>query len=296
MADAMEVKDFRPISLVHSFAKIVTKLLANRLAAKLPSLVSCDQSAFVKGRCILDIFMLVQETAKALHRQKEPRLLLKLDISKAFDSVSWPFLLEVLQHLGFGPTWCNILAKLLRSSSTRVLVNGEPGDLICHQQGLRQGDPLSPMLFIIVMDVLNSLITKALEQGLLQPLLRRGNGQRVSLYTDDVVLFMQPRLEELGLVKETLRIFGVASELVTNIRKSSVIPIGCGDQDLERVQEALPCNVSQFPCRYLGLPLSIMKLPKRTCILSLTGSQTSSRGGRPLSFTLRDVLHSSNQF
>jgi hypothetical protein len=86
---------------------------------------------------------------------------------------------------------------------------------------------------------------------------------RVTLYTDDVVLFMQPHLEELGLVKETLRIFGVASGLVTNIRKSSVIPIGCGDQDLERVQEALPCNVSQFPCRYLGLPLSIMKLPKR---------------------------------
>jgi hypothetical protein len=102
MADAMEVKDFRPISLVHSFAKIVTKLLANRLAMKLSSLVSCDQSAFVKGRCILDNFMLVQEMAKALHRQKEPRLLLKLDISKAFDSVSWPFLLEVLQHLGFG--------------------------------------------------------------------------------------------------------------------------------------------------------------------------------------------------
>jgi hypothetical protein len=94
MVDAMEVKDFRPISLVHNFAKIVTKLLANRLAAKLPSLVSCDQNASMKGCCILDNFMLVQEMTKALHRQKEPRLLLKLDISKAFDSVSWPFLLE----------------------------------------------------------------------------------------------------------------------------------------------------------------------------------------------------------
>jgi hypothetical protein len=263
MADAMEVKDFRPISLMHSFAKIATKLLANRLTTKLPSLVSCNQSAFVKGRCILDNFMLVQETAKALNRQKEPRLLLKLDISKAFDSVSWPFVLEVLQHLGFKPIWCNVLAKLLRSSSTRVLANEEPGDLFCHRRGLQQGDPLSPMLFILVMDVLNSLITKASEQGLLQPLLRRGSGQRVSLYADDVVLFMQPRLEELGFVKETLRIFCIASGLVTNIRKSSVIPISCGDQDLERVQEALPCNLSQFPCKSLGLPLSTMKLPKR---------------------------------
>jgi hypothetical protein len=90
----------------------------------------------MKGHCILDNFMLVQEMTNALHRQKAPRLLLKLDISKAFDFVSWPFLLEVLQHLGFRLTWCNILSKLIRSSSTRVLVNGEPSDLICHQRGL----------------------------------------------------------------------------------------------------------------------------------------------------------------
>jgi hypothetical protein len=156
-----EVKDFRPISLIHSFAKIITKLLANRLSGKLSQLVSPNQSAFVKGRYILDNFVLVQQMARALHRQKEPRVLLKLDITKAFDSVSWPFLLEVLQHLGFGTRWCNLLAKLLRSSSTRVLVNGEPRELIYHQSGLRQGDPLSPMLFVCVMDVLNSIILKA---------------------------------------------------------------------------------------------------------------------------------------
>ena len=175
MAEAMDVKDFRPISLIHSFAKIVSKILPNRLAAKLSSLVSSNQSAFVKGRCIHDNFILVQQTAKALHGQKEPRVLLKLDISKAFDSVSWPFLMEVLRCLGLGPFWFNLLSKILMSSSTRVLVNGEPEELICHQRGLRQGDPLSPMLFILVMDVLNSLIKKASEQNLLQPLLRRGN-------------------------------------------------------------------------------------------------------------------------
>jgi hypothetical protein len=118
------------------------------------------------------------------------------------------------------------------------------------------------MLFILVMNVLDSLIAKASEQGLLQPLLRRGCGQRISLYMDDVVLFIQLHTEELGLVKETLRVFGVASRLVTNIRKSSVIPIGCGDQELERVQEITPCNTSQFPCKYLGLPLSTKKLLK----------------------------------
>jgi hypothetical protein len=90
--------------------------------------------------------------------------------------------LRWLRHLDIGPVWCNILSKLLRSSSTRVIVNGESGELICHQRGLWQGDLLSPMLmhFLLVTDVLNSLITKASETRLLQPLLR-WDGSRVSL-------------------------------------------------------------------------------------------------------------------
>jgi len=139
--DASSVKDFRPISLIHSFAKLVTKLLANRLAGRLSELVSSNQSAFVKGRCIHDNFLLVQQTARFLHQQKQPRILLKLDISKAFDSVSWPFLLEVLQRRGFGRKWRDMISGLLGSSSTRVLLNGVPGEVLYHRHGLRQGDP-----------------------------------------------------------------------------------------------------------------------------------------------------------
>jgi hypothetical protein len=100
-AEVVEVKDYRPISLIHSFARIITKAMANRLVNKLSTLISPCQSAFVKGCCIHDNFILVQQTARALHRQNNPRVL-KLDISKAFDLVSWPFLFEVLSHLGFG--------------------------------------------------------------------------------------------------------------------------------------------------------------------------------------------------
>jgi len=240
--DASSVKDFRPISLIHSFAKLVTKLLANRLAGRLSELVSSNQSAFVKGRCIHDNFLLVQQTARFLHQQKQPRILLKLDISKAFDSVSWPFLLEVLQRRGFGRKWGDMISGLLGSSSTRVLLNGVPGEVLYHRRGLRQGDPLSPMLFILVMDVLNRLIEKASTEGLLQPISTRNIHHRVSLYADNVVLFLRPIATDLKMVDALLRLFGTSSGLRTNIQKCSVSPIQCSNEDLAVVQTQFPCS------------------------------------------------------
>jgi hypothetical protein len=131
-AEALEAKDYRKISLVHSFAKLVTKMMANRLAPLLDSMVAPNQSAFIKDRCIHDNFMLVQQTIKVLHRRKIASLFLKLDISKAFDSVAWTFLMEILSHLGFGPSWCTLIANLLKSASTQIILNGEPGDYIYH--------------------------------------------------------------------------------------------------------------------------------------------------------------------
>ena len=107
--------------------------------------------------------MLVQQTARLFHQQKLPRLLLKLDITKAFDSVAWPFLIEVMQQIGFGQIWRDIVCGLLASSTTQVLLNGSLGEHIAHRRGLRQGDPLSPTLFILVMEVLNSLVNFAAE-------------------------------------------------------------------------------------------------------------------------------------
>ena len=214
---ADQPKDFRPISLVHSFAKLITKMMANRLAGRLQQMVCPIQSAFIKGRFIQDNFMLVQQTARLLHQQKQPRILLKLDISKAFDSVSWPFLLEVLQQLGFGQLWRDIISGLLSSSSTQVLLNGVPGDLIHHRRGLRQGDPLSPMLFILIMDVLGHMITKATSEGLLLPLSSRGLQHRISMYADDVALFLRPESGDITTTMDILNMFGEASGLKTNL-------------------------------------------------------------------------------
>jgi hypothetical protein len=206
--------------------------------------------------------MMVQQTVKFLHSQKQPRILLKLDITKAFDSVSWAFLLEVLRKLGFGPRWCDLVSGLLAASSTQVLHNGIPGESIRHRRGLRQGDPLSPMLFILVMDVLNSLFTRAAEAGLLQPLSTRPIQHRISLYADDVALSLRPTVADINLSLQLLQLFEDASGLKTNVQKSNVLPIQCAEEDMACIQDLLPCEVIDFPCKYLGLPLTIRKLIK----------------------------------
>lgn len=138
------IGDYRPISLIHNISKIFSKLLANRLAPRLPSLVSKCRSAFVQKRCIHDNFLHVQNLVKELHRSSTPGFFLKLDISKVFDSVGWAYLLEVLQQLGFGQRWRDWICMILASSSSRVLLNGDSGPPFAHACGLRQGDPLSP--------------------------------------------------------------------------------------------------------------------------------------------------------
>ncbi|KAM0925086.1 hypothetical protein ACQ4PT_004437 [Festuca glaucescens] len=167
---AMELKDFRPVSLVHSFARLLTKIMARRLAPRMHELVDGNQMAFIRGRCIQDNFLLVKESAKLLHRKRFPSLLLKVDIAKAFDNISWPFLLSVLRHRGFGPRWITWIALLLRSASTSVLINGCAGSSFRHGRGLRQGDPISPLLFVIAMDVLSAMFRTAEGTGVLSDL------------------------------------------------------------------------------------------------------------------------------
>jgi hypothetical protein len=100
--DAAAPEDYRPISLIHSFPKLVSKMLTNRVAPRLDVLILRNQSAFIKRRSILDNYKYVQGAAKLLWKRKIPKILLKLDISKAFDTVAWPFLLELMRAWGFG--------------------------------------------------------------------------------------------------------------------------------------------------------------------------------------------------
>jgi len=133
-------------------------------------LISTCQSPFIKGRSIHDNFLYVRNLAQRFHRSGMPSLLFKLDISKAFDSVCWDYLLSLMQHRGFPHRWINWIAAILSTSTSTILVNRTPTEHIQHSRGLRQGDPLSPLLFILAFDPLHRLLLKATELKLLQKL------------------------------------------------------------------------------------------------------------------------------
>jgi hypothetical protein len=186
-----------------------------------------------------------------LNNKRWPSLLLKVDIAKAFDSVAWPYLLQVLEHVGFPQRWRNWISILLSTASTKVMLNGRPGRRIAHARGPRQGDPLSPMLFVIAMEPLNALIRKAGRSRVLTPLPGRCIRHRASLYADDLIVLVAPVLEDLNCIQQILSLLAGASGLVANLDKCVLTPIQCTDELIVAAQEAFPGAVVPFSCTYV---------------------------------------------
>ncbi|GKF31355.1 cysteine-rich receptor-like protein kinase [Tanacetum coccineum] len=148
--DPLGFGDYRPISLIGCVYKIISKILANRLAKVIDTVISSNQAAFISGRQILDGVLVANEIIRMATIEKSKLLLFKVDFEKAFDSVNWPFLLDTMRQMGFGSKWRSWISSCLSSASISVLVNGSPTKEFKLERGLRQGDPLSPFLFLIV--------------------------------------------------------------------------------------------------------------------------------------------------
>jgi hypothetical protein len=159
--EAVEVKDFRPISLIGGVYKILAKLLANRLRLVLPSIIYPSQNAFVQGRQILDSVLIAFECLDSRLNQGDPGVLCKLDVEKAYDHGNWDFLLYMLHRCGFPSRWQNWIRFCISTVRFSILINGCPSGFFESSRGLRQGDPLSPLLFVIVLEALSRMMDQA---------------------------------------------------------------------------------------------------------------------------------------
>lgn len=158
---AIEMKDFRPISCCNVIYKVISKILANRLKLILPKFIAQNQSTFVKERLLMENVLLATELVKDyLKASISPRCTLKIDISKAFDSVQWSFLLNILSALNFPEKFVHWIRLCISTASFSVQVSGELAGYFGSQRGLRQGCSLSPYLFVICMNILSKLIDK----------------------------------------------------------------------------------------------------------------------------------------
>lgn len=163
--DAAGTKDFRPINLIGVISKVISKVLANRLKGVLNSVVSLHQSAFIAGRFILDGPLMVNEIMAWWKKNKKKGMLFKLDFEKAYDHLNWDFLDSILEIMGFPTKWRGWIKGIVSSARSSVLVNGSPTFEFKYHRGLRQGDPISPFLFVLAMEAFSVMISNSCSNG-----------------------------------------------------------------------------------------------------------------------------------
>ncbi|GJY17101.1 RNA-directed DNA polymerase, eukaryota [Tanacetum coccineum] len=251
--EAKMVKDFRPISLIGSLYKIIAKILANRLVVVLGDIVNEVQSAFVADRQILDGPFILNEVLQWCKLKKKHSFILKIDFEKAYDSVRWDYLDDVLRKFGFGEKWCGWIQECLRSSWGSVLVNGSPTEEFQFFKGLKQGDPLSPFIFILVMESLHISFKRVVDAGMFNGIVLNSVMHLSHMfYADDAVFMGQWSTKNIDTIIYVLKCFHRASGLSINLSKSKLLGVVVSEDRVVQAANRIGCGVLKAPFAYLG--------------------------------------------
>jgi len=249
------LNDYRPISLVGSVYKVLAKLLANRLKNVIGSVISDTQSTFIHGRQILDGLLVVNEVVHETKKLNRNLLLLKVDFEKAYDSVDWNYLDDVMCQMSFPRLWKKWMKECV-SSATAVLVNGSPNDEFALGRGLRQGDPLSPFLFLLAVEgfhvLMETMVTSNFFTGY-----KVGRERNLSVshlqFADDTLILGGKSWANVRAMRDVLHLFAALSGLNVNFHKNVLVGVNVNMSWLLEAAMVLNCKVSTLPIMYLGL-------------------------------------------
>ncbi|CAL1377708.1 unnamed protein product [Linum trigynum] len=250
----------RPISLCQFVYKIITKIMAERLACFLPQVISEGQNAFIRERQIIENILIGHESMHYLKIKtlgKKGYMALKVDMEKAYDRVKWSFLLAVLTKMGFNSTWCGWIHECLRSLSFSVLMNGTPSGYLTPSRGLLQDYPLSPLLFVIYTEGFVTILRKVLTENKLGGVKVAPRAPRIShiFFADDSYLFLRGTLLECENLIEALNEYEELNGQRVNLAKSVVcFSKNISPQDQEFLAAILGVRVVGVHDKYLGLP------------------------------------------
>ncbi|XP_019170430.1 PREDICTED: uncharacterized protein LOC109165997 [Ipomoea nil] len=297
------MKDLRLIALCNVLYKIAAKVCANRLRPLLDKVISRAQSAFVPGRLITDNILLAFEAHHYLKRKTQGMVgvaALKVDMSKAYDRVEWRFLRAVMLKLGFSARWVDIIMETVCGVQYHILYEPRQLGPIVPGRGLRQGDPLSPYLFLMVVEGLSFLIENRMRRGMLHGVRVARGAPPIShlLFADDCFLFLRANSEESTHMKQVLDLYAGASGQLVNYEKSQVCFSANTDQGSRNaVENVLGVQQGDTSGRYLGLPSmvgrgkrAILGFLKERILARVRGWNTRflSRAGREV--LLKNVL------
>jgi ribonuclease HI len=265
VANPRTVSEFRPISLCNVIYKVLSKVLANRLKPILHAIISPTQSAFIPGRLITDNILAAYETMHTMQTRmwsKVGYMGIKLDMSKAYDRVEWPFLEAAMLRMGFAGKWVQWVMTCIKTVSYSVIINGSPVGQIFPSRGIRQGDPISPYLFLICAEALSALLFRAERNGVITGVPTSFRGPRLShlFFADDSVLFCRSNAVEWRRIIRILGIYEKGSGQKLNLAKTSIFFSRNTSQT--RRQEILEFSGLSEAHRidsYLGLPTFVGK-------------------------------------
>ncbi|KAG7588721.1 Reverse transcriptase domain [Arabidopsis suecica] len=259
--NASALSDFRPISCLNTIYKVIARLLTSRLQKLLSQVISPAQSAFLPGRLLAENVLLATEIVHGYNwRNIESRGMLKVDLRKAFDSVRWDFIISALRALSVPERFVNWIYQCISTASFSVSVNGSTGGFFKSTKGLRQGDPLSPYLFVLAMEVFSNLLKSRFDAGYIHYHPKTSDLSISHLmFADDVMVFFDGGSSSLHGISETLDDFASWSGLQVNKDKTTLYLAGTDSLEaLAIARYGFPLGT--LPVRYLGLPLMSRKL------------------------------------